>query len=149
MKIVVPLDLSEVATKAIEPAADIARGIGDELLLVTVSGHRIRTDLRELADAENTGVPELIDQYLTSTAAELSDVDVDYRVIPGDTAAGTLVDFTDAADDIRMIVMATHGRTGVERWRLGNVTEKVVRHATVPVMVIPTRTKVSAELSGG
>ena len=149
MKIVVPLDLSEVATKAIEPAADIARGIGDELLLVTVSGRRIRTDLRELADAENTGVPELIDQYLTSTAAELRDVEVDYRVIPGDTAAGTVVDFTDAADDIRMIVMATHGRTGVERWRLGNVTEKVVRHATVPVMVIPTRTKVSAEPSGG
>lgn len=143
MKIVVPLDLSEVAAKAIEPATDIARGVGDQLLLVTVSGRRIRADLRELADAENTGVPELIDQYLTSTAAELSDVDVDYRVIAGETAAGTLVDFTDAADDVRMIVMATHGRTGVERWRLGNVTEKVVRHAAVPVMVVPTRSKVS------
>jgi nucleotide-binding universal stress UspA family protein len=83
----------------------------------------------------------LIQQYLESTASELSGIDVDYRVIPGETAAGALVDFAEGQDDVRMIVMATHGRTGVERWRLGNVTEKVVRHATVPVLVIPTRAK--------
>ncbi len=141
MKIVVPLDLSDVSTKAIEPAADIARGVGDQILLVTVAGERLRTDLRSLAESEGTGVPELIQQYLESTVSELNDVDVDYKVIPGETAAGALVDFADDQDDVRMIVMATHGRTGVDRWRLGNVTEKVVRHATVPVMVIPTRTK--------
>jgi nucleotide-binding universal stress UspA family protein len=141
MKIVVPLDLSEVSTKAIEPAADIARGVGDQLLLVTVAGARLRSDLRGLAESEGTEIPDMIQQYLESTAAELSGIDVDYRVIPGETAAGALVDFTDEQDDVRMIVMATHGRTGVDRWRLGNVTEKVVRHATVPVMVIPTRSK--------
>jgi nucleotide-binding universal stress UspA family protein len=141
MKIVVPLDLSEVSSKAIEPAADIARGVGDQVLLVTVVGERLRNDLRSLAESEGTGVPELVQQHLESTASELSDLDVDYRVITGETAAGALVDFAEAQDDLRMIVMATHGRTGVERWRLGNVTEKVVRHSTVPVMVIPTRSK--------
>jgi nucleotide-binding universal stress UspA family protein len=50
-----------------------------------------------------------------------------------------LVDFAASEADVRMMVMATHGRTGFERWRLGNVTEKVVRHATVPVLVVPTR----------
>lgn len=141
MKIVVPLDLSEVSTRAIEPAADIARGVGDQILLVTVAGARLRSDLRNLAESEGTEPLELIQQYLESTASELSDLDIDYDVIPGDTAAGALVDFTHDQDDVRMIVMATHGRSGVERWRLGNVTEKVVRHATVPVMVIPTRSK--------
>lgn len=141
MKIVVPLDLSSVAARAIEPAADIARGVGDQLLLVTVSGKRIRQDLRSMSDSEGTPVPELIEQYLRSTATELSDIDVDCRVIKGDTAAGALVDFAEQQDDLRMIVMATHGRTGVERWRLGNVTEKVVRHSTIPVLVIPTRPK--------
>lgn len=141
MKIVVPLDLSEVAARAIGPAAEIARGVGDELLLVTVSGSRLRNDLREMSESEGTDVPELVQQYLESTAAELSDIDVSCRVIKGETAAGALVDFAEDQDDLRMMVMATHGRTGFERWRLGNVTEKVVRHSSVPVMVVPTRPK--------
>jgi nucleotide-binding universal stress UspA family protein len=141
MTIVVPLDLSAVSSQAIEPAADIARGVGDRMLLVTVASARLRSDLRVIAETEGTDVPELIQQFLESTASELHDVDVDFRVIPGETAAGALVDFVEAQDDVRMMAMATHGRTGFERWRLGNVTEKVVRHATVAVMVIPTRGK--------
>lgn len=141
MKIVVPLDLSEVAEKAIEPAADIARGIGDELLLVTVGAVRLRHDLRSHAESEGTEVPELIGQYLESTASDLSGIDVSCQLIKGETAAGALVDFADQQDDVRMIVMATHGRTGFERWRLGNVTDKVVRHSSKPVLVVPTRHK--------
>jgi nucleotide-binding universal stress UspA family protein len=38
-----------------------------------------------------------------------------------------------------LIVMGTHGRTGVEHLLLGSVAEKVVRHASCPVMTIPTR----------
>ena len=139
MTIVVPLDLSKVSSMAIEPAAEIARGVGDRMLLVTVASARLRSDLKVVAEAEGTDVPDMIQQYLESTASELDDVEVDYRVIPGETAAGALVDFAEAQDDVRMIAMATHGRTGFERWRLGNVTEKVVRHANVAVMVIPTR----------
>lgn len=141
MRIVVPLDLSEVAERAIEPAADIARGLGEELLLVTVNGQRLRNDLRSLAESEGTAVNDLIQLYLDSTAADLSGVEVSGRMIPGETAAGALVDFAEASDDVRMIVMATHGRTGFERWRLGNVTEKVVRHCSKPVLVVPTRAK--------
>ncbi len=141
MKIVVPLDLSEVAEKAIEPAADIARGVGDQLLLVTVGAVRLRHDLQSHAESEGTEVPELIGQYLESTASDLSDIDVSCQLIKGETAAGALVDFVGEQDDVRMIVMATHGRTGFERWRLGNVTDKVVRHSSKPVLVIPTRTK--------
>lgn len=141
MKIVVPLDLSDVAEQAVAPAADIARGVGDELLLITVSGLRLRSDLRSVSESEHADPLEVIEQYLRSTAAELSDVAVDCQIVPGDDAAGTLVDFTGDVDDIRMVVMATHGRTGMERWRLGNVTEKVVRHSSVPVLVIPTRRK--------
>lgn len=141
MRIVVPLDLSGVAERAIEPAADIARGLGEELLLVTVNGQRLRADLRSLAESEGTAVSDLIQLYLDSTAADLSGVDVSGRMIPGETAAGALVDFAAANEDVRMIVMATHGRTGFERWRLGNVTEKVVRHCSKPVLVVPTRSK--------
>lgn len=139
MKIVVPLDMSDVAARAIEPAADIARGVGDQVVLVTVSGARLRNDLRSTAESEGVDVVDMIEQYLKSAAAELQGIDVDHKLIPGETAAGALVDFAAEEADVRMIVMATHGRSGFERWRLGNVTEKVVRHSTVPVLVVPTR----------
>jgi nucleotide-binding universal stress UspA family protein len=35
-----------------------------------------------------------------------------------------------------MIAMCTHGRSGVQRWALGSITEKVVRHSDNPVLVV-------------
>lgn len=137
MKIVVPLDMSETSKRAIRLGADIARGLGDDLLLVTVSGQRLRNDLAPVADSEGVPVPEMIEAFLKSTVAELNDVSAEYAVIPGDNAPEALIDFAARDDDVRMIVMATHGRTGIDKWRLGNVTERVVRHATVPVTVVP------------
>lgn len=137
MKIVVPLDMSETSKRAIRLGADIARGLGDDLLLVTVSGRRLRSDLAQVAEAEGVPVPEMIEAFLKSTVAALSDVSADYRVIAGDNAPESLIDFAGRDSEVRMIVMATHGRTGIEKWRLGNVTERVVRHANVPVTVVP------------
>lgn len=137
MKVVVPLDMSETSKRAIALGADIARGLGDDLLLVTVSGQRLRSDLAPIAEAEGVPVPEMIEAFLKSTVAELDGVSADYKVIAGDNAPESLVDLADTEKEIRMIVMATHGRTGLEKWRLGNVTDRVVRHASVPVTVVP------------
>ena len=38
--------------------------------------------------------------------------------------------------DIDLIAMSTHGRSGVSHWLLGSVTEKIVRHATKPVLLV-------------
>jgi nucleotide-binding universal stress UspA family protein len=139
MKIVVPLDLSDVAAKAIGPAKLLAKGLGDELMLVTVSGLRIRSDLQEQARSEQIGVPELIESYLRSVASDVDGIPADFSLISGDDAAEALVAYGDK-EGVRMIVMATHGRSGFERWRLGSITERVVRHSPVPVTVIPTST---------
>lgn len=137
MKIVVPLDLSHTAARAIEPATEIARGLGDEILLVTVGGIRLRSELRDVAETEHTTVPEMIEAYLKSATAEVHGIPVDHRVISGDDASEALVQFAAEDDAVRMVVIATHGRSGVERWRLGSVAERVVRHTPVPVLVIP------------
>jgi nucleotide-binding universal stress UspA family protein len=39
-------------------------------------------------------------------------------------------------EDIDLIAMSTHGRSGVSHWLLGSVTEKIVRHATKPVLLV-------------
>jgi nucleotide-binding universal stress UspA family protein len=40
---------------------------------------------------------------------------------------------------VDLIIMSTHGRSGVSRWFFGSVAEKVIRHATVPVLISPPR----------
>lgn len=138
MRIIIPLDLSETAAKAITPGVDIARGVGDELQFVTVLSRRLRADLSELAATQNTTVPDMIEAYLKSMSQRAGDVSGSHNVIIGEDAANALVDYA-REDTIRMVVMATHGRSGIERWRMGSVTERVVRHSEVPVLVIPTR----------
>jgi len=59
-------------------------------------------------------------------------VDADAHVVQGDPAPG-IVEFADA-HDYDLLVMPTHGRTGVSRYLLGSVTEKVVRLASTPVL---------------
>ena len=143
MKIMVPLDLSDVAARAIGPAKTLARALGDELMFVTVSGLRIRADLLAQASSEQVEVPELIESYLRSVASDLDGIPADYSLISGDDAAEALVDYA-GREGVRMVVMATHGRSGFERWKLGSITERVVRHSPVPVTVIPKLTAVWA-----
>lgn len=138
MRILVPLDLSETAAEAIPPALDIARGVGDDLQMVTVLSRRLRADLSELAETQNTTVPDMIEAYLKSMSDRAAGVPSSHNVITGNDTATSLVRYA-RGDDIRMVVMSTHGRSGIERWRMGSVAERVVRHSHVPVMVIPTR----------
>lgn len=140
MKIVVPLDMSETAARAIRLAVDIARGVGDEIVLVTVNGSRLRADIdiQHAAHSEGVEIPEMIEAYLKSKAAEIAGVEVSTMTLPGEAAAESLIDYSEDGQ-IRMIVMATHGRSGLDRWRMGSVAERVVRHSRAPVLVVPTR----------
>ncbi len=87
--------------------------------------HRIWTMLRQQAEAD-----------LQTQAALLREagfeVLVDIRV---GSPAETIVKITEH-ESVNMIVMATHGYSGLRRWALGSVTDKVVRATTTPVFVI-------------
>jgi nucleotide-binding universal stress UspA family protein len=56
------------------------------------------------------------------------------RLLQGDAAA-TIIDLAEE-EDFDLIVMGTHGRTGVGRWVMGSVAEKVVRHARCAVLTV-------------
>jgi nucleotide-binding universal stress UspA family protein len=57
-----------------------------------------------------------------------------YEVAVGDPAK-EIVDYADE-HDIGLIIMATHGRSGIKRWAIGSVADKVARYARQPVMII-------------
>ena len=135
MSIMVPLDTSEVGRSALPRAEEVARALGQPLLLVTVADEDTIRAIEELARIEGKDPIDVLELNLRSRARSVG-VPAETDLLPGDDPAAAIVDRAHRPD-VDMIVMATHGRTGLSRWRLGSVAERVVRAATVPVLVIP------------
>jgi nucleotide-binding universal stress UspA family protein len=135
-KVVVPLDGSPLAEVALPYAEEIAGKMGSDIILLTVlaseepreyQNHHLYT--KKIVDI--TGYQ--VKKYLKNTAAKTTKVGTATRT--GNPAEGIL-DYANKAYPC-LVVMATHGRSGLSRWAVGSVADKVVR-ATVrqPLMLI-------------
>lgn len=84
-----------------------------------------------------SGVVDVLEQVGTEAVAEITErgLTVVEEVLQGEPHEG-IVAYTES-EGIDVIVMATHGRAGLDRVLLGSVTERVVRTSPVPVLVIP------------
>src|SRR5487761_1279042 len=122
--ILVPLDQSALAAAAVPYAAAVAKATGSRLLLFSVIQARLDEILarRFETDTElNRQRREAAELYLAGTATSLRErgYDVATRAVMGEPVEEIL----SAADSesVAMVVMATHGRRGVERWVIGSV----------------------------
>ena len=132
-KILVPLDGSALAEKAIGFAAELSIPTGASMLLVRVAtSHTMPgVDARERKE----GAIYEAERYLTETAAKL--IERGYgceAVVPYGHAAECIADQA-RMHNSSLIVMSTHGRTGPGRLLFGSVAEQVVARSTVPVFV--------------
>ena len=131
--ILVPLDGSTVAERALGYARDVCRG---KLLLLRVQDYPSPLDFplatQSLLEAEDQAAHAYLDEVNQRLTREGALVSWIHRV--GDPASTILQEARDARIDL--IVMASHGRTGLSHFLMGSVAEKVVRHATCPVMVV-------------
>lgn len=141
-KILVPLDGSELAERALSPATTLATPHSGKVILLSV------TYLQHMFVEEPEGYGFLLpEDSLAQTRRELTaylenlrrtrarpELNLLPRVLEGDVAS-CIVD-TAASEDVDLIVMSTHGRSGFSRWMLGSVTERVLRQAPCPVLVI-------------
>ena len=87
--------------------------------------------MRALDDAEKEGKEKL---SALLTAQEREQLDLTSYVGFG-APADQIVEYAEK-NNIDLIVMGTHGRSGIEKMWLGSVTEKVLRHAHCPVLVV-------------
>jgi nucleotide-binding universal stress UspA family protein len=131
-KVVVTLDGSELAERTLPHAEAIARGLGVELVLLHV------VPFPAVHDAGVEGELEEIDRmYLEGLAQDLKTrgVDTEVEVLWGEVAP-EIVDYVREHKGA-LLVMATHGRTGLSRLAYGSVTESVLHEArTTPVLVV-------------
>jgi|SRR5438034_7201188 len=132
--LVFPTDFSDCSRHAGDRAADIARHFGARL-------HVLHVDPPVTAPAPPS--------RLGAAAGDLgADLDVTTATTSGTPAHAICAYARRIGADL--IVMGTHGRTGVSRAVLGSVAEAVVRHARCPVMTIPAveAAPVTAEMRG-
>ncbi|MCE9572843.1 MAG: universal stress protein [Deltaproteobacteria bacterium] len=142
--ILVPHDFSSCANHAAALARDVARATGARLILAHVAEIPTGLGADTAIVPEGGGAPiKLRDYALTSASERLEDIaarlrkddmTVSITVVMGGPVDEILRAATDAGADL--IVMGTHGRTGLRHLITGSVTEKVVRHASVPVLTV-------------
>ncbi len=139
--ILVPLDGSERAERALPVAVQIARVSDGSLVLLRVvppsaDGAWYSTDSpRAMREALDARIAEAF-CYLAGVAEseELSGINIITEVLPGEPA---LTIFPAAhSHHADLIVMCTRERAALQRWGLGSVTQKVARHSPIPVFIL-------------
>jgi len=141
-RILCPLDLSDFSRRAFEHSLVLARWYGAKVVALHVfSGFMPPGDestypawLRRLPEARTEIDRELRD-LLSSPLADGMNVPLVLR--EGDAAAQILGEAE--AERADLVVLSTHGRSGFDRFTLGSVTEKVLRKAPCPVLVVPAQ----------
>ena len=137
-RILVPVDFSAPAEKALRYAVSFARQFAAKIALLHV---------RPIPyyPAEMGGFPTVIPADEPPTEKVQARLDADASLVPPEMRDRTLLRTGAAYDEIckaareleaDMIIIATHGRTGLKHILLGSTTERVVRHAPCPVLVV-------------
>ena len=141
-RILVPLDGSALAEAVLPYAQELAKLSKAEIVLLRVAvnpamefsfsdpsiASKIVRDLE--AEAKN---------YLDAICnrVEHEGIKTSYLIREGPIAEAILEDAD--AMEVDMIAMSTHGRSGLQRWVMGSIADRVVRHSTIPVLLIRPR----------
>jgi nucleotide-binding universal stress UspA family protein len=153
-KILVPLDGSVLAEQALAPASRVAERFGSTLLLLrVVTPERSAPGLQHLTLRPETvtAIPprpllEEAEAYLAGLRLPTPGLPIETEVVAG--AAPEMIILTAAESGADLIVMSTHGRAGLIRLLYGSVAEAVLRGATVPVLLVPSRVFLRREVAG-
>lgn len=152
-KILLPLDGSELSERAIEPALMLAKQVNGKVILLQAPVMDLVVS-HPVAGGYGVLLPEQSSEQAFEEASDYLDRVVDtYRhpevtliklVLEGDPAS--LIVDTAAAEQADLIVMSTHGRSGLDRFIMGSVTEKVLQKAACPVLALRNDTPIQRVL---
>jgi nucleotide-binding universal stress UspA family protein len=140
-RLLVPIDFSDASGVAIDHAKEIALTYGAEIdLLHVVDEPTFPAAYGD--DLARFPTEEVLDRVETQLATMArNDIGYEHVQVAARTGspAGVILDYIDEKD-IDFVVIASHGRTGLDRMLLGSITERVLRRSPTPVFVVkPTQ----------
>jgi len=141
-KILVTLDGSELAKTALGQAEKLAKTFDAEIILFQV------VPFMPIYGSPELVTPLIIDEkqkeaaekYLANLAEELrkKGLKVAAMVRTGQQVAVEIIDFAKEAG-VDLIIMCTHGRSGISRWVLGSIAHKVLTRAETPILLVRSK----------
>jgi nucleotide-binding universal stress UspA family protein len=142
-RLLVPVDLSEHSTQALNHAVELARRYDADLHLLHIVQPGPNYDLPGVYQGALPPQTDIIDALTENAHTELDEL-IERAAFPAERMhkdirhGNPAAEILDAAEEeaVDMIALASHGRSGVERFLMGSVAEKVIRAAPVPVFVV-------------
>lgn len=135
-RVLVALDGSNRAEQVLSPIAATARALGCEMILFQVS-------IAFLSECSTRAANRMANAYLKRVAERLEKqgIKVSTAVRTGPVAE-TIIQFAET-NEVDLIAMSTHGRTGIARWALGSVASQVLRDGSTPVFLVHSQRRLS------
>ena len=138
LKIVVPVDFSDCSLQALDEAVQFARPIGARLHLLHVvpalTGRSLSSEVGNTRELLRNTVMNEGQANLAALLPRLHGLEHETAVRTGRTSQA-IVAYADEID-ADLIIIATHGRSGIARMLIGSTTEEVVRRARCPVLTV-------------
>ncbi|WP_245803764.1 universal stress protein [Elizabethkingia occulta] len=105
------------------------------ILLIRNNEAVINASLANISIEENDNSEENLMIEIQELAKVFDTIEYNMTTLEGDPMEEIIRFVTDSTADL--LIVGTHGRTGLDHWITGSVAEHVIRHATIPVLVIP------------
>ncbi len=137
-RILIPTDFSEYSTHAMHYACELADRFGAELHLLTV----VDDTTPMMMDPEFMPVEDFVTQEMNAARAKLDELPGEswdkLSVVRHHSKGSPFLEIIRYAkeNEVDLIVIGTHGRTGLAHLMIGSVAERVVRKAPCPVLSI-------------
>ncbi len=141
--VMITLDGSEFAERALEPGLELAATFGAKVTLMSAVREVNATMLKEMNTIENgmgqrwqDDTAKDVEEYLRQVAKRYHRDDLTLTTATTiEPAATSILDYAEV-HQVDLLVMATHGRTGLLRWVYGSVTEKVLHGAKRSMLIV-------------
>lgn len=136
-KILAPTDFSELSGEGVRYACQLAKEVGAQVIVMNVIAiDETNTTTKAETEAHKTRLAEFVAKHVPHHGADLKVREV---VVAGQPYNAII----DCAEDEHadLVVMSTHGRSGLSRMLIGSVTDRLLRAAKCPVLVVPSHGK--------
>lgn len=130
------VDFSEHSTRALAEVGEYARANGSKVTLLHISDPQGFIPPQAVLEPVSSGDKAAHESALANLGEQhMADVEFACTVIEDHAPAKAICNYAEN-HEIDLIVVGSHGRGGMERWLIGSVAERVVRHAASNVYVV-------------
>lgn len=131
-KILAPTDFSELSAEGVRYACLLAKDVDAQVIVLNVI---VLDESNTTTKREMERHKQRLEEFVAKTVPHGADLKIREVVVAGQPY-GAIVDCAEH-EHVDLIVISSHGRSGLSRMLIGSVTDKLLRGATCPVLVVP------------